>query len=289
MKVMITGGGGQVATALLKTKLPRTDVVCVTHSELDISDRDAVMQMVAKESPAVLVNAAAYTAVDRAESETDLAFKVNADAAGYLAAAAKSNKARFIHISTDFVFDGTQSCPYKPNDSTNPLNVYGSSKLAGERKVTEILDGRAIILRTSWVYANKGNNFVNTMLRLMREGQSLRVVSDQLGSPTWSNSLARAIWVLIGHPSLAGIYHWTDAGVASWYDFAVAISEEAHALGLMQHEAELIAIATEDYPTPARRPAYSVLDRSEIEHTCGIWPPHWRVNLRNMLRESAHG
>jgi dTDP-4-dehydrorhamnose reductase len=289
MKVMITGGGGQVATALLKTKPPRTDVVCVTHSELDISDPDAVMQMVAKERPAILVNAAAYTAVDRAESETDLAFKVNADAAGYLAAAAKSNKVRFIHISTDFVFDGTQSRPYKPNDSTNPLNVYGSSKLAGERKVTEILDGRAIILRTSWVYAAMGNNFVNTMLRLMRERQSLRVVSDQVGSPTWSNSLARAIWALISHSGLAGIYHWTDAGVASWYDFAVAILEEAYVLGLLHHEVELIAIATEDYPTPARRPAYSVLDRRGIEHACGIRPPHWRVTLRNMLRESAHG
>jgi len=289
MKVMITGGGGQVATALAKTRPPKTDVLNVSHAELDISDRDAVMQRVAKVRPDILVNAAAYTAVDRAESEKDLAFKVNADAAGYLAATAEVTSARFIHLSTDFVFDGTNSRPYKPADKTNPLSAYGASKLAGERQVAEILGARAIILRTSWVYAGMGTNFVNTMLRLMRERQSLRVVSDQVSSPTWATSLAGAIWALIGHPGLAGIYHWTDAGVASWYDFAVAISEEAHMLGLLQQEVELIPIATGDYPTPARRPAYSVLDRSEIEHACGIRPPHWRVNLRNMLRELAHG
>ena len=289
MKVMITGGGGQVATALAKTRPPKTDVLNVSHAELDISDRDAVMQRVAKVRPDILVNAAAYTAVDRAESEKDLAFKVNADAAGYLAATAEVTSARFIHLSTDFVFDGIKSRPYKPADKTNPLSAYGASKLAGERQVAEILGARAIILRTSWVYAGMGTNFVNTMLRLMRERQSLRVVSDQVSSPTWATSLAGAIWALIGHPGLAGIYHWTDAGVASWYDFAVAISEEAHMLGLLQQEVELIPIATGDYPTPARRPAYSVLDRSEIEHACGIRPPHWRVNLRNMLRELAHG
>ena len=289
MKVMITGGGGQVATALAKTRPPKTDVLNVSHAELDISDRDAVMQRVAKVRPDILVNAAAYTAVDRAESEKDMAFKVNADAAGYLAATAEVTSARFIHLSTDFVFDGIKSRPYKPADKTNPLSAYGASKLAGERQVAEILGARAIILRTSWVYAGMGTNFVNTMLRLMRERQSLRVVSDQVSSPTWATSLAGAIWALIGHPGLAGIYHWTDAGVASWYDFAVAISEEAHMLGLLQQEVELIPIATGDYPTPARRPAYSVLDRSEIEHACGIRPPHWRVNLRNMLRELAHG
>jgi len=289
MKIMITGGGGQTATALLKAKPAQADVVCVTHPELDISDKDAVMQAVSNMRPDILVNAAAYTAVDRAESEKDLAFRVNADAAGHLAAAAKIISARLIHLSTDFVFDGAKSRPYKSADTTNPLSIYGASKLAGERQVAEILGARAIILRTSWIYAATGTNFVNTMLRLMHERQSLRVVSDQVGSPTWAVSLAGAIWALIGNPDMTGIYHWTDAGVASWYDFAVAISEEAHLLGLLQHEVELLPIATEEYPTPARRPAYSVLDRSELEHACGIRPRHWRVNLRNMLRELAHG
>ena len=289
MKVMITGGGGQVATAFVNTQPPRTEVVSVSHAELDVSDRDAVMRCMAQVRPDILVNAAAYTAVDRAESEAGLAFRVNADAPGYLAACAAEINARFIHISTDFVFDGTKSRPYQPADSTNPLSTYGASKLAGERQVAEILGARAIILRTSWVYAATGANFVNTMLRLMRARRSLRVVSDQVGSPTWATSLAGAIWALIGHPGLAGIFHWTDAGVASWYDFAVAISEEAHGLGLLPHEVELIAIPTEDYPTPARRPAYSVLDRGAIEDACGIRPPHWRVNLRNMLRELDHG
>lgn len=289
MKVMITGGGGQVATAFVNTKPPRTDVVSVGHAELDVSDRDAVMRWVAQVRPDILVNAAAYTAVDRAESEAGLAFRVNGDAPGYLAASAAEMNARFIHISTDFVFDGTQSRPYQPADRTNPLSTYGASKLAGERRVAEILGERAVILRTSWVYAATGANFVNTMLRLMRAGRSLRVVSDQVGSPTWATSLAGAIWALIGHSGLAGTFHWTDAGVASWYDFAVAISEEAQLLGLLRHQADLIAISTEDYPTPAKRPAYSVLDRGAIERVCGIRPPHWRVNLRNMLKELDHG
>ncbi|HVC37857.1 MAG TPA: dTDP-4-dehydrorhamnose reductase [Gammaproteobacteria bacterium] len=288
MKVMITGGGGQVATALVKTQPPRTDVLSVSRAELDVSDRDAVMRWVTKVRPDILVNAAAYTAVDRAESEAGLAFRINADAAGYLAASAAEINARFIHISTDFVFDGTKSRPYQPADRTNPLNTYGASKLAGERQVAETLGARAIILRSSWVYAATGANFVNTMLRLMRDRQSLRVVSDQVGSPTWATSVAGAIWALVGHSGLAGIFHWTDAGVASWYDFAVAIQEEALALELLKKSIPIQPITTEEYPLPAARPAYSVLDKQSTMTETGITPAHWRVNLRAMLKELAH-
>ena len=285
MKVLITGAGGQVASALLKLKPAGMEAQALGRAELDISDREAVLRRFAEMKPDVVINAGAYTAVDKAENEAALARRANGEGPGHLAEATRDNGARLLHISTDFVFDGNQSHPYGPDAAVRPLGIYGESKLEGERRVQAILGAKALILRTAWVYAAGGHNFVRTMLRLMAERSRVRVVADQVGSPTWATSLAEALWAAVRTPEFGGIHHWTDAGVASWYDFAVAIAEEGHAAGLLKQAAAVEAITTADYPTPARRPAYSVLDRGSAEKALGLRPEHWRVNLRKMLRE----
>lgn len=285
MKVLITGAGGQVATALLKLKPAGVEVHTLARAELDIGDREAVLRAVAAVRPEVLINAAAYTAVDKAESEPALAHRVNGEGPGHLAEAAKAQGARLLHISTDFVFDGAQSRPYAPDAALRPLCVYGASKLSGERRVQEILGGRALILRTSWVYAPNGHNFVRTILRLMTERGTVRVVADQVGTPTWASSVAATLWAASRKPGFDGTHHWSDAGVASWYDFAVAIAEEASTLGLLPRNTDVVPISTAEYPTLATRPAYSVLDRCSTEQALGIKAVHWRVNLRKMLEE----
>lgn len=285
MKVLITGAGGQVAAALMRSKPAGVTASALSHAELDIGDGKAVRRVVTEAGPQVIINAAAYTAVDKAESERDLARRVNGEAPGHLAEAAKACGARLIHLSTDFVFDGSQSRPYAPDAAVSPLGAYGETKLEGERRVQQTLGSEALILRTAWVYAANGHNFVRTMLRLMAERGRVRVVADQVGSPTWASSVAQALWAAVRSPAFAGVHHWTDAGVASWYDFAVAIAEEGHAAGLLKQPAEVEPITTAEYPTPARRPAYSVLDRASSERDLNLKPAHWRVNLRNMLRE----
>ncbi len=284
MKALITGAGGQVATALLKLKPAGVDALALGRAELDIGDPAAVRRVVGEMKPAVIINAAAYTAVDKAESEQALALRVNGAGPGYLAEAAKSANARLLHISTDFVFDGNQSRPYAPDAPVRPLGAYGESKLEGERQVRAVLGDGALILRTAWVYAANGHNFVRTMLRLMAERGKVRVVADQVGAPSWATSVAEALWAAV-RTDLHGVHHWTDAGVASWYDFAVAIAEEACALGIHKNPVEVESITTAEYPTPACRPAYSVLDRSSAERVLGLKPAHWRVNLRKMLKE----
>ncbi|MBL0915751.1 MAG: dTDP-4-dehydrorhamnose reductase, partial [Sphingopyxis sp.] len=225
------------------------------------------------------INAAAYTKVDAAEDMPELAQRVNHLAVGYLAHAAQKNGARLIHISTDFVFDGTGSQPYRPDAPTAPLNIYGKTKAAGEAAA----GAAALIVRTSWLYSAYGNNFVATMLRLMREKMMLRVVDDQIGTPTSAHSLAEAIWDLAAIDR-AGILHYSDSGVASWYDFAVAIMEEAVALGLLARPVDVLPIPTSEYPTPARRPHFSVLDKRDAIATIGRVPAHWRANLRDVLK-----
>lgn len=288
MRVLVTGAGGQVADALVHLRPASAAVTALGHRELDVGDPAMVERTVRELKPQLIINAAAYTAVDKAEGEPTLAWRVNGEGPGNLARAARSQQARLLHISTDFVFDGVASRPYKPEAPTRPLGAYAESKLAGEQRVREVTDDQAFILRTAWVYAAKGANFVNTMLKLMRERGTVNVVSDQIGSPTWASSVAQALWAAAGRPELHGVYHWTDAGVASWYDFAVAIAEEAQAVGLLKHNAEVNAISTEAYPTPARRPAYSVLDWSASERALGLKPAHWRVNLRKMFSELCH-
>lgn len=281
MKVLVTGAAGQLGQALIATAPPRARVVTMDRAALDIGDRAAVAKAIESERPDLIVNAAAYTAVDKAENEPDLAFRINADAPAHLAEAAKGTGARLIHISTDFVFDGTAPHPYRPDDKANPLGVYGASKRAGEEAVLAVSPD-ALIVRTAWVYAARGHNFVRTMLRLMRERSSVSVVADQIGTPTHAASLARAIWKL-ADARAAGVHHFTDAGVASWYDFAVAIAEEAEALGLIG-QVLVTPIAASQYPTPARRPTFGVLDKAETWAITGV-PRHWRAELRLMLNE----
>lgn len=280
MRVLVAGSSGQLGRALKALAGPDIMIVAPAEADFDISDRDAIARKVAEVAPDLLVNAAAYTAVDRAESEPERAMLVNGTAPGWLAEAARAAGARFAHVSTDFVFDGARGSPYPPDAPPAPLGVYGRTKLAGEQAVLAA-HPQALVVRTAWVHAAGGQNFVSTMLRLMAERDEVRVVADQVGSPTHAASLARAILAL-ARAGATGLHHWTDAGVASWYDFAVAIQEEALARGLLARAVPILPIRTIDYPTAARRPAYSVLDCSAARALVGA-PAHWRVELRAML------
>jgi dTDP-4-dehydrorhamnose reductase len=289
MKVLITGAAGQVGQALTRTAPAGVDAFAASRRELNIADALGVSEFVNAHRPDLIINAAAYTAVDKAESEPGEARAGNESGPRHLAAAAGRSGARMIHISTDFVFNGASSTPYLPGDRPAPLGVYGASKLAGETAVLEALPERALVLRTAWLYASAGKNFLLTMLRLMREKGSVRVVADQIGTPTAAESVARTIWALARQPALHGIYHWTDAGVASWYDFAVAIAEEGLGQGLLTQAAEVIPIMTAEYPTPAQRPRFSVLDTRSTREAIGGAAPHWRASLRRVLGEIPHG
>jgi len=280
MRMLVAGSGGQLGRALAACVPAGAALLAPPEAEFDISDREAIARVLAASRADMLVNAAAYTAVDRAEEEPERAMRLNGEAPGWLAEAARAADMRFVHVSTDFVFDGRAHLPYPPDAPPNPLGAYGATKLAGERAV-RAADPDALILRTAWVYAARGQNFVATMLRLMASRDEVRVVSDQVGTPTHAASLARAIWALAARGA-TGTLHWTDAGIASWYDFAVAIQEEALALGLLDRAVPVVPIATEDYPTPARRPHWSVLDKRATFALIGP-ARHWRVELREAL------
>jgi dTDP-4-dehydrorhamnose reductase len=284
MKVLLTGAAGQLGWEMQRTVPQGVTLVALDSAGLDITDADAVRSLVAEERPEVIINAAAYTAVDKAESEPERAYAVNGQGAANLAEAAGVKKGFLVQLSTDFVLDGKCSRPYGPADMPAPLGVYGASKLAGEVAVQRILGDRSAIVRTSWLYSSHGHNFVKTMLRLMEEREEVRVVADQVGTPTWARGLAAAVWQITCR-SLPGIHHWGDAGVASWYDFGVAIQEEAVSLGLLGRTIPVLPITTADYPTPARRPSYSVLDKGTTWALLGGPAPHWRVQLRRMLQE----
>lgn len=290
MKTLIIGARGQLGRELQST-LPQghakpicLDVADAGESRLDITDTDAVARSIAFHEPDVIINSAAYTAVDAAEDNVELAFAINEAGAANLAKAARANGCRIIHTSTDFVFDGRQTTPYATGDAPNPIGVYGRSKLAGERAV-EKSGADAVIIRTSWLYSAHGGNFVKTMLRLMREKDALGVVDDQRGSPTWARSLATAIWRLVERPDLQGILHWCDDGVVSWCDFAGGIQEEALKLGLLDRAISINAITTADYPTPAARPAYSALDANSTALALGLEQRPWRGALQDMLAD----
>lgn len=283
-RFMITGARGQLGIALQRSAAASGKLHSV--DALDITDAAAIEQAVSSFEPTAIINCAAYTAVDRAENDAELARRVNRDGAAHLAQAAARCGARMVHISTDFVFDGRKSSPYLPDDATHPLGVYGQSKLEGEHAV-RAAGGDALIVRTAWLYSAHGNNFVKTMLRLMREKPQLGVVADQVGSPTCADTLAAALWKLLDAQAAAGTYHYTDAGVASWYDFAVAIRElGAPIFGELL--APVVPIRTQDYPTPAARPPYSVLDKAATSAIIGPIP-HWREPLREVLWQLRAG
>ncbi len=287
MKVLLAGARGQLGFELMRRVPPGVEVVAVDIGELDITSRDGVLEFCRQTRPDLVINAAAYTAVDRAEAEPEVAFAVNARGAAHLAEAIQNESGRLVQISTDFVFDGNTGRPYRPDDPPAPLGVYGSSKLEAEQQVRALLGSRVLVLRTAWLYSVHGGNFVKTMLRLMREKGRVQVVCDQVGTPTWAGTLAETIWTLASRDCFGRTLHCTDAGVASWYDFAVAIGEEACSLGLLGFQPEVMPISSSRYPTAARRPAYSVLDKSETWDLLGGPAPHWRTTLRRMLEELA--
>ncbi|NJO19392.1 MAG: dTDP-4-dehydrorhamnose reductase [Spirulinaceae cyanobacterium RM2_2_10] len=281
--VLLLGKTGQLGQALARY-LAAGDRpwVALSRADLDLAQPAAIAPVIQAIQPAEMINAAAYTAVDRAEQEPELAQAINGRAPGILAEIATQLGVRLTHISTDYVFDGRQGRPYQEGDRPNPLNSYGASKWAGEQAVQAVSD-RHLILRASWLYAATGpGNFVTTMLRLGRERTEVRVVADQVGTPTYVADLVTA-WAQLP-PDLGGLYHYCNSGVASWYDLAIASFEEAIALGLPLQVERVVPITTADYPTAAQRPAYSLLATQKLSEILGAPPPHWRESLRQMLR-----
>lgn len=291
MRVLITGARGQVGHELLRRAPSGFEVMGLGSSELDIGDAGSVESTLRQLRPRLIINAAAYTAVDKAESEPGQAYRVNRDGVANLARAAAEIGAPILHISTDYVFAGDAQQPYLETDPTAPSGVYGASKLAGEQVLAEI-HPRHLVLRTSWVFGAHGNNFVKTMLRLGRERDKLGVVADQHGGPTPADSIADALWQLASSYRSQGnlqwgIYHFSGAPACSWHDFAVEIFHQAGQMGLLERLPRVDAISTSDYPTPARRPAWSVLSCSRLEADHGIGQPDWREGLRRVLEELA--
>jgi dTDP-4-dehydrorhamnose reductase len=292
-RILLLGAKGQVGQELLTTLRGLGELRALGHQQLDLSQPDQIQTVVTAFQPTLIVNAAAYTAVDRAEQEPDLAHQINGAAPTQLAQLAEHLRAVLLHISTDYVFNGCKGSPYQVDDPTQPLGVYGASKLAGELGIRDYCQ-RHWIVRTAWVHGAKGTgNFVKTMLRLGAERSEINVVADQVGSPTWAGDLALALTQLIQtqfkpdpDPNASfGTYHYTNSGVASWYDFALAIFEEAQAQGFPLKIERVVPITTADYPTPAQRPAYSVLAGERMATLLGQPAPHWRVGLRQMLAE----
>ncbi len=293
MKILLLGATGQVGTECLRSLAPLGELVVASRSgrladgaEGEIADfdmPDSLASLVARVAPDVVVNAAAYTAVDLAETERDAAWRVNAEAPGVLASACAERDALLVHYSTDYVFDGSATRPYREDDSTSPLGVYGASKLAGEETVRGS-GARHLILRTAWVYATHGKNFLRTMLRLGAERDTLRVVADQVGSPTSAALIADTTARLLSLDVIPeGVRHLTSAGQTSWHGFAQAIFELAHEQGLLARVPHVEPIATAEYPTPAKRPAYSVLDGSRLAADLGAPLPEWRGELARVL------
>ena len=280
MTVLITGAKGQLGGALQRHAPTGAVITAIDVAECDLTDAAALRSLLDRTAPDLILNAAAYTAVDKAESDEQTAQAINADAVAIMAGAMATSGGKLVHVSTDYVFDGTASSPYAPDAARNPQSVYGRTKAAGE----DALGEGDLLVRTAWVYEAGGTNFVRTMIRLMREHEELGVVADQIGAPTWASGLARTIWGLV-EQGVSGTFHHCDAGACSWYDFAVAIAEEAHAAGLLPRIPLVRPITTADYPTPARRPAFSLLDCRSTRAALGDVPVHWRANLRLMLQE----
>lgn len=279
MRILLTGKNGQVGSELLRALAPLGEVVAFDRTKLDLEVPDRIVAAVRSVKPDVIVNAAAYTAVDQAEIELDAAHAINAAAVAVLAEQAKRNGALLVHYSTDYVFDGTKDAPYVEEDPPNPLNAYGRSKLAGEQAIQNT-GGAYLILRTSWVYAPHGKNFFLTVRRLLKEKKELRIVSDQFGAPTLAGALARATADLLARHGVAalrerpGIYHATASGSTSWHGFATEIAR------LEGSRVRVVPISSEEYPTPARRPRNSRLSNEKLLRQFGVALPSWETSLR---------
>lgn len=284
MKVLISGAG-QLALELKDTVPADWELISLDRTQLDISNTSQVNQCLRDVKPDAVINAAAYTVVDRAEEDYQAAYMANVVGPKNLAHICSLLNTHLIHISTDFVFDGQTHRPYKTNHPTKPTNIYGSTKAEGEQAIIDTMKNNWTIIRTAWVYSCRGHNFVKTMLHLMAEKPVLNIVSDQIGTPTWAKGLAIVCWAAT-RAKLQGIYHWTDAGVASWYDFAVAIQKLATAKKILHSPITINPIGTEDYPTVATRPAYSVLDKSKVLSAIPeLKFIHWQDQLNAMLEE----
>lgn len=279
--ILITGANGQLGNEMrvLSEENKEYTYFFTDVAELDICNEQSVMDFVKANNIHVIVNCAAYTAVDKAEENIEFCTKLNADAVGYLAKAAEANQAEFIQISTDYVFDGTAHTPYRETEPTCPNSVYGSTKLAGEQNALTLCS-RAMVIRTAWLYSTFGNNFVKTMIRLGKERDSLGVIFDQIGTPTYARDLARAIYAAIRQGVTPGVYHFSNEGVCSWYDFTKAI----HRLAGIK-DCKVNPLHTEEYPTPAKRPHYSVLDKTKIKNTYHIEIPYWMDSLQSCIAQ----
>ena len=286
MNIVIIGKSGQLAFELSRElKNSEHNVTLLGRDDVDITRIDSINETLTPLFADVLINASAYTAVDKAEEYTEACNAINALAVQNLATFCKANGAFMVHVSTDYVFNGHKGSPYLPNDPIEPQGAYGKSKAEGEKALLQILSEASCIIRTAWVYSAHGNNFVKTMLRLMAEKQQLTVIDDQIGTPTWAKGLAEAC-VSAAINKTVGVYHWTDEGVASWYDFALAIQELAIEKDLLDKDIPVLPIPTSAYPTPAKRPHYSVLDKTsarEVFSSCN--PTHWRKQLSAMMNE----
>jgi dTDP-4-dehydrorhamnose reductase len=289
MRILLTGRNGQVGWELQRALLPLGEVVALDRGGMDLSSPDSIRTAIRGAKPEIIVNAAAYTMVDKAESERDLAMRINGVAPGIMAEEAKRNGALLVHYSTDYVFDGTKPGPYLEDDAPNPVSSYGRSKLAGEEAIRATRVPH-LILRTSWVYAARGNNFVRTMLRLARERSELRIVDDQSGAPTWARFLAEATAQVLGANGgtardNSGLYHLTSAGAVSWFGLAEAIFAEARRRLPGFKSPTLVPIPTSAYPLPARRPLNSRLDTAKLTAAFGVKPPGWQAMLEQCMKE----
>ena len=277
--ILVTGANGQLGKEIqtLSASYPQFQFIFLSREDLPIQQTEKIQAVFEKTQPAYCINCAAYTAVDKAETDQETAMQINGNGPGLLAAMCYSSGAKFIHISTDYVFDGTATVPYKEDDKNNPVNYYGATKLAGEQQCLQNNE-ESIIIRTSWVYSEFGNNFVKTMMRLMKERESLNVVNDQIGSPTYAADLAALLLTIIAENEKskkweAGIYHYSNEGVISWYDFAVTIKN------LIKSNCAVHPVPTTMYPTPAKRPAYSVMDKQKLKSVYAVAIPGWKESL----------
>lgn len=284
MKVLLLGANGQLGWELKRT-CPQ-DIILTTcdYPKVDFLSTTSITTCIETAQPDWIINAAAYTAVDKAEEEKETAERINHTAVREIAGLCRQNNIRLIQISTDFVFNGKAHRPYLPQDNPDPISTYGKTKLKGEQAALEILKDDAAIIRTAWLYSSHGANFVKSILNFFETKPELNIIDEQIGTPTWANGLAHAVWKAMDK-NLTGIHHFTDAGIASWYDFATAIQEEASSLNLIQEEIPINPIPASQYPTPAERPFYSVLDKTSLWQTLDLKPVHWRKQLRSMLKE----
>ncbi len=284
MKILLLGSNGQLGWELQRTCPDHAELAVCDFPAIDFCSSDSIKNCIHATRPDCIINAAAYTAVDKAEEDKKTADRINHVAVVEIAGHCRQENIPLVHISTDFIFNGRNFKPYQPDDSPDPISVYGQTKLKGEQAVLNILKNQSLIIRTAWLYSSHGNNFVKTMLKFMKEKQSLNIIDEQIGTPTWAYGLAQAIWMAL-EKKLMGIFHWTDAGVASWYDFAIAIQEEGFKIGLLDQTIPVFPIPAQLYPTPAERPFYSILDKTSFWKALDIKPVHWRVQLRSMLKE----